>query len=318
MFGADDNFFNDKQRALEIVDTLARKVDAGSRPHCKIRWGTEATVHDTLQMKDHLSVARRAGIWALWLGVEDMTGALVHKGQTADKTAEAFHLLRENGIFPMPMLMHHDAQPLYARHGNRGLINQLKLLRKAGAVSVQVLMLVPAVGSKTYEDTFTSGLAYQSVDGVSVDPRRGDGNYVIASRHRRPWAKQLNLMAAYVYFYNPLRLLMALVRSKTGIPQASAETRPADMATREPSRWRKFRRRVERKLRAHVGDAVVQLFGMWGVVQTIRRTLGWTVHLMRGNIKRHRTPPASPIPMRGADGSPASHAPPETPISKSA
>ena len=97
----DDNFFNDKRRTLDIAETLARKVDAGSRPHCKIRWGTEATIHDTLKMKDHLPLVRKAGLWALWLGVEDMTGALVKKGQSADKTLEAFRLLRENGIFPV-------------------------------------------------------------------------------------------------------------------------------------------------------------------------------------------------------------------------
>ena len=75
------------ERALEIAETLARKVDAGSRPHCKVRWATEATIHDTLKMREHLPLFRKAGLWALWLGVEDMSGTLVNKGQT--KTARS-------------------------------------------------------------------------------------------------------------------------------------------------------------------------------------------------------------------------------------
>ena len=37
---------------------------------------------------------RKAGLWALWLGVEDMSGTLVKKGQSAEQTVEAFRLLR--------------------------------------------------------------------------------------------------------------------------------------------------------------------------------------------------------------------------------
>jgi hypothetical protein len=37
----------------------------------------------------------------------------------------------------MPMMMHHDTQPLVSRGSNYGLINQVRLLRKAGAVSLK-------------------------------------------------------------------------------------------------------------------------------------------------------------------------------------
>lgn len=308
-FGADDNFFNDQERTLEIAETLARKVESGSRPHCKIRWGTEATIHDTLRMKDHLPVVRKAGLWALWLGVEDMSGALVKKGQSEDKTLDAFALLRENGIFPVPMLMHHDAQPLYSRRSNHGLLNQMRLLRKAGAVYTQVMMLTPSPGSKSYEATYSSGLAFANVDKVAVEPWITDGNHVVASRHPRPWTRQLNLLVAYVYFFNPLRFLVALVRSKTRIPLADAETSPQAAGS---TGWKRFRRLARRKLRAHFADAGVQLFGMWGLAHTVWRSLPWCWHLLRGHIQRHSQPPISPIPMRSADGGPASHALPGT------
>ena len=102
-FGADDNFFNDKARTLDIVEKLARAEFDGMRLRSRARWATEVTVHDTLQMKDHLPLIRESGCRALWLGVEDLTATLVKKGQSADKTTEAFRALR-----------HLDYRPAYA------------------------------------------------------------------------------------------------------------------------------------------------------------------------------------------------------------
>jgi hypothetical protein len=220
-------------------------------------------------------MVRNAGIRALWLGVEDMTATLVKKGQSVDKTIEAMRLLREHGILPMPMMMHHDAQPLYTRGSLYGLLNQVRLLRKTGAVSLQALMLVPATGSKLYAGTYTSGTAYESVAGKRVEEHMLGGNYVVASEHPQPWRKQLNLLAAYVYFYNPLRFLLALVRPKSKL---------------------------------YFADALMQLLGMWGLAQTVRRTAGWTLRLARGGIRRKTTVPAGHIPMRSPNGDAASHA----------
>lgn len=169
-FGADDNFFNNKARALDIVQTLARAEFDGVSLRRRVRWYTEVTVHDTLQMKEHLSLVHDAGCRALWLGVEDMTATLVNKGQSVDKTNEAFGRLRAAGICPMPMMMHHDSQPLYSRRGNYGLLNQIRLLRRAGAVSLQVLMITPSAGTRLYEQTFTSGQVISSAGGRRVMP----------------------------------------------------------------------------------------------------------------------------------------------------
>ncbi len=274
-FGADDNFFNDKHRTLDIVETLARTTIDGSDFRHKFRWGTEATVHDTLVMKDHLRVVRQAGVRALWLGVEDMTATLVKKGQSIDKTAEAFHVLRDRGICAMPMMIHHDTQPLYTRGNAYGLLNQARLLRKVGAVSLQVSMMTPSNGSKMYEGMFTSGLVFESVAGKRVEQHMLDGNHVIASGHEQPWRKQMNILVAYLYFYNPLRFLAMLVRPRS---------------------------------RLYLAEAGMQLIGMWGLSQTIRRTLGWAFRLMRGNIVRRTAVPQSTLPMRSAAGDAASHA----------
>jgi radical SAM superfamily enzyme YgiQ (UPF0313 family) len=280
-FGADDNFFNTKSRTLEIVQTLASAEFEGVQLRKVARWHTEVTVHDTIQMKEHLPLIRESGCRALWLGVEDMTATLVNKGQSVDKTKEAFGLLRDVGICPMPMMMHHDSQPLYSRGSLYGLLNQIKVLRKAGAVSLQVLMMTPSAGTKWYEQTFTGQKVIQSVGGKEVRPHMYDGNYVIASEHARPWRKQLNILIGYMYFYNPIWFLKALLGRKN-------------------------------KLSARA--AGMQIVGMMGLFHTIRRTSGWALRLMFGKIERLTAPPVSKMPMRSVDGRNASHGTCETPV----
>ena len=101
-----------------------------------------------------------------------------------------------------------------------------------------------------------------------------DGNYVVASNHQRPWQKQLKLLAGYLYFYNPVWLVVALVRGRTAVKK-----KPAYM----------------------------QIIGMIGLMFTIARTSGWAVRLMFGRIERQSQPPGSKIPMRGLAESAASH-----------
>ncbi|MHC4903756.1 MAG: hypothetical protein ACYTGD_19125, partial [Planctomycetota bacterium] len=148
------------------------------------------------------------------------------------------------------------------------------LLRKAGAVSIQVLMIVPSPGTKLYNETFTSGQVFDRVGGRRVDAYMHDGNYVIASSLQRPWRKQLNILTGYLHFYNVLWLLVALFGKKT-----------------------------------KVGDKPIsmQLIGILGLAHNIYRTLGWAFRLMVGRIERVAKPPSSPIPMRSVEGGPASH-----------
>jgi hypothetical protein len=210
-----------------------------------------------------------------------MTATLVNKGQSVDKTTEAFQRLRDAGICPMPMMMHHDSQPLYSPGSNYGLLNQIKLLRKAGAVSLQVLMMTPSPGTKLFGQTFTSGMVIDQVGDKHVDPHMHDGNYVVASTHQRPWRKQLNLLLGYFYFYNIFWLAMAV--------------------------WR-------RKTRVSMRPAYMQIAGILGLMPTACRTSIWAVRLMFGKIARLSQPPASRIPMRSVEGGAASHSGCETPV----
>jgi radical SAM superfamily enzyme YgiQ (UPF0313 family) len=264
-FGTDDNFFNTRSRTLQITETLHKTEFDGVPLRRKVRWSTEVTVHDTLVMKEHLPMIREAGCRGLWLGVEDMTATLVKKGQSVDKTTDAFHALRDAGICPMPMMMHHDSQPLYSRGSNYGLLNQIRLLRKAGAVSLQVLMMTPSPGTKLFVGTYTQGLVIGSAGQREARPYMHDGNYVVASAHARPWRKQFNLLIGYLYFYNPVWLIVNL--------------------------WR-------RKTKVGMKPACMQLIGMAGVSQSIRRTIGWGFRLMLRPISRLSRPPETAVPIR--------------------
>jgi radical SAM superfamily enzyme YgiQ (UPF0313 family) len=277
-FGADDNFFNRKERALGIFETLRdAHTPSGKRLGAVVRWATEVTVHDTLAMRDHLVDGRRAGLRALWMGVEDLTATLVRKGQSVDKTAQAFQALRAAGIKPMPMLMHDDAQPLLSFRSPRGLLNQVQLLRGQGAMTLQVLLLGPAYGTKLYYESYESGLAYESVDGRPVTPHLYDGNNVVASFAKHPWLRQLNILIAYTWFYNPLRLLWALVASKS------------------PRGW--------------FADAGFQVLGMAGLLRNYARSPRWMWHLLRAGrrVVRAKAVPRSPVPMRSPTGGAADH-----------
>lgn len=269
-FGTDDNFFNNKARTLDIVETLARAEFDGVPLRSRARWYSEVTVHDTLQMKDHLPLVRKSGCRALWLGVEDLTATLVNKGQSASKTTEAFQRLREVGICPMPMMMHHDSQPLYSRGSNYGLLNQIRILRKAGAVSLQVLMMTPSPGSKLYAQMFENKQVIASAGGRRAEPNMFDGNYVVASSLPRPWRKQINMLLGYLYFYNPVWFVLLAVRRKTRVGW-------------KPALW--------------------QLVGMMGLIQSFRRTIGWAIRLRFGKIERLTTVPRLTVQILDTSGS---------------
>jgi hypothetical protein len=103
-----------------------------------------------------------------------------------------------------------------------------------------------------------------------------DGNYVIASNAKWPWAKQINIWLAYLSFYNPLCLLAAIRRRKTKLGDKP---------------W------------------AMQVCGMLGLTQNLRRTFPWMLRLAFGRYQRTTEPPRSDIPMRSVDGARADHAP---------
>jgi hypothetical protein len=251
-FGTDDNFFVDRQLVEGIFSTMA-SGQVHKRPFRKAIWfATEATEFDVFKHQDLLPLARDAGLRGLWFGIEDLTARLVRKGQSAAKTKSLFKLLLRQGIAPMPMMMHHDDQPLWSWRGLVGLVNQVGFLRRAGALTCQITLLGPSVGSKSYDDSFTDGLVLCRVGGKPVEEYQLDGNHIVATRHQRPWRRQLNMLASYASFYNPVNLLRAIPKiDKLWAPRM-----------------------------------VMQVYGMLGLAKSIFRARDWFRRLVSGPIEK--------------------------------
>jgi len=251
-FGTDDNFFNDRETTERVFAAMARGSVRG-RPFREAIWfATEATEIDVFKNRDLLPLARDAGLRSLWFGIEDMTAGLVKKGQSPEKTKAVFKLLLEQGIAPMPMMMHHDGQPLWTRRSLYGLLNQVEFLWRAGALTCQVTLLTPSVGSKGYEQAFREGVVLKSAGGRPVEEYQYDGNHCVAAADPHPWRRQLNIFAAYMAFYNPINLLRAVIRF-------------------DPL-W------AER--------IMVQWYGMVGTAKSMYRLRGWFRRLVSGPIER--------------------------------
>lgn len=251
-FGTDDNVFNDREVVEDLFGTMARR-DIGGKPFRKaISFATEATEFDVYKHQDLIPLCRDGGLRSLWFGIEDLTADLVQKGQSPEKTRTVFQLLLKSGIAPMPMMMHHDSQPLWSWRNLRGLVNQVGFLRRVGALTCQITLLTPSVGSKSYEKTFEDGLVLREVAGQSVEEYQFDGNHIVATSHESPWWRQFNMLAGYAAFYNPVNLLRALPRID--------------------SLW------AER--------VVLQLYGMWGLAKSTYQLRDWLWGLVSGPIER--------------------------------
>ncbi len=212
-FGTDDNFFNRRETAEAIFSALSTTRLADGRPLGRqVRWATEATQFDTYKNRDLLPLARAGGLTGIWFGIEDLTAELINKGQKPEVTIELFRELHANSIMPMAMMMYHEGQPFHSRDSLYGLRNQVAFLRRAGAISVQLTVHIPAVGTREYENTFNSGKVLESLGERTLPDSALDGNHVIVAGREPMWTRQLKLLLGYATFYNPLNLLRAFRR----------------------------------------------------------------------------------------------------------
>lgn len=253
-FGADDNFFNSRRYVEEVIERMATRQIDGKPMGRRLRFATEATVIDVYKNRDLLPLARpnRAGFNGIWMGVEDLSGTLIDKGQQAEVTRQVCQDLLANNISPMAMLMHHDRQPLFGRRNLEGLIDQVRFLHEAGVVGIQCTVASPAVGTRLFNDCIEQQRLFESVAGLTMTDRHSDGNHVFAAGHRSPWRQQLNVLLAYGAFYNPVNLVRIL-----------------------NIRQRLFQRK-------HLGD---QIWGMAALAETAWRLKGHLWRLWRGPIR---------------------------------
>ncbi|MBV9122744.1 MAG: hypothetical protein JO112_05270, partial [Planctomycetes bacterium] len=200
----------------------------------------------------------------IWFGIEDMTAELVKKGQSPEKTKTLFEALNRMGICPMPMMMHHDGQPLASRGNLYGLLNQVRYLRKAGSVSIQVTILTPSVGSKGYEENYQKGLVIEQAGDRKLEDYHYDGNHCIATEDPHPWRKQMNLYLAYANFYNPLNFVRAVASWKDPL-------------------W--------------TYRVMYQAYGMAGLARSVVQGWGWLWSLYKGPVKKMKDVPRPQLGM---------------------
>ncbi|MCI0640206.1 MAG: radical SAM protein [Gemmataceae bacterium] len=263
-FGTDDNFFNNRDTVEDVFQMLSRATVHNKPFRDAIFFGTEATEFDVYKNQDLLPMCRDGGLRAIWFGIEDMTAELVKKGQTPEKTKTLFEILSKMGICPMPMMMHHDGQPLTSRGNLYGLLNQVKFLRKTGSVSVQVTILTPSVGSKGYEEPFQKGMVIDNANGQPVEDYQYDGNHLVATEDPAPWRKQLNIYLAYASFYNPLNFLKAIMKWKDPL-------------------W--------------TYKVLYQVWGMTGLVRSFIKGFGWLKNLWSGPVAKMKGVPKRKLEM---------------------
>jgi hypothetical protein len=237
-----------------------------------IFFGTEGTEFDVYKNQDLLPLCRDGGLRGIWFGIEDMTAELVKKGQSPEKTRKLFEILNRVGICPMSMMMHHDGQPLASRGNLYGLVNQVNFLRKSGSVSVQVTILIPSVGGKGYEEPYEKGLVIDQAGDQKLEDYQYDGNHCIATDDPNPWRKQLNLYVGYASFYNPWNFVRAIADWKDPL-------------------W--------------YYRVAYQIYGMIGLVKSVKESFGWLRNLYRGPIRKKKGTPQQKLLMVPPPVSPA-------------
>ncbi len=210
-FGADDNFFNRRHYVEKVFNLMANTKLNGKPLRRSVRFFTEATVIDLYKNRDLFPLAKEAGFASVWIGVEDLSAQLVNKGQNPKITKELFAEMIKYRISPMVMMMHSEDQPLYSPGKLDGLIDQVRFLREAGAVSFQCTVASPSIGSRWVSEVFAKKMLFKKVGNIEIKDSYFDGNHVIASSRPDAWRTQINMLRGYAAFYNPLNMCRALL-----------------------------------------------------------------------------------------------------------
>jgi radical SAM superfamily enzyme YgiQ (UPF0313 family) len=255
IFGADDNFFNNRKYAEETIQALASTQLDGKALGWRLRFGTECTVADAYKLRDIFPIAKRggAGLSGLWMGVEDLSAQLVDKGQGYEITKNLFAEMWRNDISPMVMMMHSEDQPVHAPDGLSGFADQLKFLFRAGAVGAQCTVVNPAIGSRWMNDAYKQHLLFNRVGGQKIPDAYFDGNHVLATYRPDAWRVQMGYFRGYAAFYNPINFIRACFDKNTYL-------------------------RTKRLF--------YQLWGMATFVRTLWKLKGYFWRLRRGKIER--------------------------------
>lgn len=265
-FGTDDNFFSNRDSAEAILGAMATSNINGRPFRDCIHFLTEATVFDAYKNRDLLPLAREAGLQTLYLGIEDLSGTLIKKGQTDGRVDELFRELHQNQMEAYGMLIHHDDQPFWSKDPKRmGIANQASRLFELEAVGFHSTYITPSMGARNVEIMFDAGQVLDRVGSKQVPEAFFDGNHVIATRHRHVWLRQLQLAGAYLAFYNPINFLKTLARD-----------------LRNPHNRRRMKWQI-------VGASMIPI--------SFLKLLPFTLSLAMRRVQKHKATPAKALPL---------------------
>ena len=156
---------------------------------------------------------------------------------------------------------------LHAATRSTACANQVDFLRKAGAISLQCTVHIPAVGTREYEKTLRQRSRCSSAVGSYKIPQsKIDGNHVLVAGEEPAWKRQLKLLGGYATFYNPLNVVRALKNDGSKL------------------RKRRFG---------------WQVAGLFATAWTALKVLPYAVRLMTGKQLCHKAaPPVQTVPVR--------------------
>ena len=278
-FRTDDNIADNLEALIKDSQALAERPgpNGGVWGDTYVS-GTEATNTDLYRLwqkgekdgENYFELMRDAGIDAIWMGNEDINGAIVDekagiskkKGVTIEKVRVVLRELRNAGIAPMLMNIYtdhmeyttltpdrqhddllesltveqlrlmedadHSMQKGKKRKSDKaarafveslspeqedqfvyGLREQSLMYTKHGAVSQQITMLTPAVGTNLYERPWEIGEVFATVNGRRVDESKFDGNHMVMTSRDDPAQRLEDVYGGYGQTYNVHNLVEA-------------------------------------------------------------------------------------------------------------
>src|SRR5262249_11699995 len=145
---------------------------------------------------------------AILFGIEDLTAEFIKKRQKPEITAPLFPMKNQHKNLPMAILVFPEGQPFESGDGLYGIGKHIVFFCKTRAMSLQVTLHTPAVGTREWERTFETGRVMKTLGDYRTS--FNEGNHVTMVGKTPGWLKQLQLLGAYFRFYNPLNLFRSL------------------------------------------------------------------------------------------------------------
>ncbi|MGY4706310.1 B12-binding domain-containing radical SAM protein [Candidatus Bipolaricaulota sp. J31] len=196
VFFVDDNFSAHTERALSLLEAMARA-------RLGISWSVQERV-SVGGKPEVLRLMRETGCTRLYMGIESFNPEVLRewgKGQTPEEIEEAIRKIHREGLLVhgMFVLGGDTDTPETIRHTVRKAI-------ELGIDTAQFFVLVPPPGTRLYQRLDREGRIFDK------DWAHYNGHYVVfRPKNMSPWELQALVLWAYRKFYAPWRGIKSLL-----------------------------------------------------------------------------------------------------------